>query len=64
MLNKSSNAAATSSVFLESVSQETLSTPKEETTTTSHDMGGSVETKSDSKKTDDVAAAFDDLFNN
>ena len=48
----------------DSVSQETLSTPKTETTTTSHDMGGSVETKSDSKKTDDVAAAFDDLFNN
>ncbi|MGB0762648.1 MAG: chaperonin GroEL, partial [Acidimicrobiales bacterium] len=39
----------------ESVSQETLSTPKTETTTTSHDMGGSVETKSDTKKTDDVA---------
>ena len=48
----------------DTVSQETLSTPKTETTTTSHDMGGSVETKSDSKKTDDVAAAFDDLFNN
>ena len=48
----------------DTVSQETLSKPKTETTTTSHDMGGSVETKSDSKKTDDVAAAFDDLFNN
>jgi len=50
----------------ESVSQETLSTaPKKETTVT-HDMGGFQEVikKSDSKKTDDVAAAFDDLFNN
>jgi len=44
-----------------SASQETLSTK----TTPSYDMGGSVETTtSDSKKTDDVAAAFDDLFNN
>ena len=50
----------------ESTSQQTLSTKPatETTTTTSHDMGGSVETKTESKKTDDVAAAFDDLFNN
>ena len=45
----------------ESVSQETLSTstqPASETTSAPEP------TKSDSKKTDDVAAAFDDLFNN
>jgi hypothetical protein len=50
----------------DSVSQETLSTAPKKETTVSHDMGGSKEVteKSDSKKTDDVAAAFDDLFNN
>jgi hypothetical protein len=42
----------------ESVSQESLSNNQ-----VSHDMGGSVETTK-SKSTDDVAAAFDDLFNN
>ena len=40
----------------ESVSQSTLSTE-----TKSEPVA---ETKTDSKKTDDVAAAFDDLFNN
>jgi hypothetical protein len=51
-----------------SVAAETLSSAKP-TPSVSHDMGGSVETPSQSvpavsKKTDDVAAAFDDLFNN
>lgn len=46
-------------------SNELSSTP---TTTTSHDLGGPVETKStdeveSKKKLDDVASAFDDLFN-
>jgi hypothetical protein len=48
----------------DSVSSNELSSTK---TTTSHDMGGSVETKTtetvDTKKLDDVASAFDDLFN-
>ena len=49
------------STSTQSTSQETLA-PKQ---TISEDMGGSqvVDTTS-TKKTDDVAAAFDDLFNN
>jgi hypothetical protein len=51
-----------------SVAAETLSSAKP-TPSVSHDLGGSVETPVQSapavsKKTDDVAAAFDDLFNN
>jgi hypothetical protein len=51
-----------------SVAGETLSSAKP-TPSASHDLGGSVETPAQStpevsKKTDDVAAAFDDLFNN
>ena len=51
-----------------SVTAETLSSAKP-TPSVSHDLGGSVETPAQpappvSKKTDDVAAAFDDLFNN
>jgi hypothetical protein len=51
-----------------SVTAETLSSTKP-TPSVSHDLGGSVETPAQStppvsKKTDDVAAAFDDLFNN
>ena len=45
----------------ESVSQETLSTSTQPVTET---KSAPEPTKSDSKKTDDVAAAFDDLFNN
>jgi len=53
----------------DSVSTQELSSNK--TTTTSHDLGGSVETVSEQpkneevskKKLDDVASAFDDLFN-
>ena len=45
----------------ESVSQETLSTSTQPSTETT---SAPEPTKSDSKKTDDVAAAFDDLFNN
>ena len=45
----------------QSASQQTLA-PKQ---TVSEDMGGSQVTEAASaKKTDDVAAAFDDLFNN
>ena len=51
-----------------SVAGETLSSAKP-TPSVSHDLGGSIETPAQStsevsKKTDDVAAAFDDLFNN
>jgi len=49
----------------DSVSSQELSST--ETTTTSHDLGGPVETESteevSKKKLDDVASAFDDLFN-
>jgi len=44
-----------------STTQETLSPQTQSSVST--DMGGTTETTSDSKKTDDVAAAFDDLFN-
>ena len=52
-----------------SVVEETLSTntTSKATPSVSHDLGGSIETPTQppvSKKTDDVAAAFDDLFNN
>jgi glycosyltransferase involved in cell wall biosynthesis len=62
------NPSATSDDESEgSVVEETLSSKP--TPSVSHDMGGPVETPSQSapavsKKTDDVAAAFDDLFNN
>ena len=49
-----------------STTQEVL-TPPQKQSELSNDLGGSetkTETPSDSKKTDDVAAAFDDLFNN
>ena len=42
-----------------SVSESTLNTKS-----TSHDMGGSIETPKVSKSTSEVEAAFDDLFNN
>ena len=49
-------------------SQELSSTPTSQPkTTTSYDLGGSVETTNEAeskKKLDDVASAFDDLFNN
>tara|TARA_B100001113_G_scaffold289228_1_gene245151 strand:- start:3 stop:524 length:522 start_codon:yes stop_codon:yes gene_type:complete len=45
----------------ESVSQETLSSTTKPATET---KSASEPVKTDSKKTDDVAAAFDDLFNN
>jgi hypothetical protein len=63
------NPSATSDDETEgSVVEETLSTAKP-TPSVSHDLGGSTETPTQSappvsKKTDDVAAAFDDLFNN
>ena len=52
-----------------SVVEETLSTntTSKATSSVSYDLGGSIETPIQppvSKKTDDVAAAFDDLFNN
>jgi hypothetical protein len=63
------NPSATSDDESEgSVVEETLSTAKP-APSVSHDLGGSTETPTQSappvsKKTDDVAAAFDDLFNN
>lgn len=63
------NPSATSDDESEgSVAEETLSTTKP-APSVSHDLGGSTETPTQSappvsKKTDDVAAAFDDLFNN
>ena len=63
------NPSATSDDETEgSVVEETLSTTKP-TPSVSHDLGGSTDTPTQSappvsKKTDDVAAAFDDLFNN
>ena len=62
------NPSATSDDETEgSVAEETLSTKP--TPSVSYDQGGSYETPAQSappvsKKTDDVAAAFDDLFNN
>ena len=63
------NPSATSDDESEgSVVEETLSAAKP-APSVSHDLGGSTETPTQSappvsKKTDDVAAAFDDLFNN
>lgn len=63
------NPSATSDDETEgSVAGETLSV-SQPTPSVSHDLGGSTETPAQSappvsKKTDDVAAAFDDLFNN
>jgi len=58
------NPSAQSEDGVPSASQEVLSpvTPKQTQSSVSVDMGGVVETSA--KKTDDVAAAFDDLFNN
>ena len=55
------NPSAETEEGVSSASQEVLS-PKQTQSSVSTDMGGVVETST--KKTDDVAAAFDDLFNN